>query len=80
MQERFRNRERVGPWLPVADELRLKPGEWAVVFEGIGSRAWYLAWVIRKGALQGFEPAGDFDAVTAKVTDHRWAVYARWVF
>jgi hypothetical protein len=81
LQERFRTRERIGPWQPVADALRRKPGEWAVVWEGTRqSRAGYLAWVIRKGALQGFEAAGDFDAVTAKLADDRWAVYARWVF
>jgi hypothetical protein len=61
----------------IAEQLRARRGEWAVVEERPG-RARGLAAHIRMGHMDCFQPAGDFDAVTR----HRGGVsttYARFV-
>lgn len=50
----------------IADQLRARPGEWALVdeFEGIHNRG--LATKIRLGSMLCFTPAGDFEAVARR--------------
>jgi hypothetical protein len=61
----------------LADELRSRPGEWAVVCESAKAAAG-LATHIRMGQMRCFTPAGDFDAVTRRV-DGLTLTYARYV-
>ncbi len=65
---------------PLADELRARPGEWAIVFEGAQQqgKASGMAAHIRLGQVQAFTPTGDFDAVTRTV-DGLARVYARYI-
>lgn len=65
----------------LADELRARPGNWALVFEQEGpasGRAGAMATHIRLGQVRCFTPTGDFDAVTRKV-ENITCVYARYV-
>lgn len=62
----------------IADELRTRPGEWAVVQEFEGRRNVGLATKIRLGSMLCFTPAGDFDAVT-RHGDGIVRVYARYL-
>lgn len=64
----------------VAEQLRERPGEWAVVLDGEASRgkASGMTFHIRLGQIACFTPSGDFDAVMRRVED-RFTVYARYV-
>lgn len=62
---------------PLAEELRSKPGEWAVVLEGPPGKASAMATHIRLGQVLCFTPTGDFDALTHKAGEHT-LVYARY--
>jgi hypothetical protein len=74
-----RHRTRHSRLEPLAEELRGRPGEWALVFEDeAAGKANGMATHIRYGQLMCFAPAGDFDAVTRKV-DAVTQVYARYV-
>ena len=59
----------------LAEELRGRPGVWALVYEGHGGRASTLATHIRMGHVICFSPAGEFDATTRRV-DGETRVYA----
>lgn len=65
-------------WQPVADELRRRPGQWALIFEGANGPASGLASNIVRGVPACWEPAGDFDATTRKGAEST-LVYARYV-
>lgn len=62
----------------IADELRARPGEWAVVEEIEGHRNRGLATKIRLGSMLCFTPAGDFEAV-ARQADGITRTYARFL-
>lgn len=61
-------------WAGVADELRARPGVWAL----LGEHAAGLSTHIRLGQMLCFAPSGDFDAVS-RVVDGRVLVYARYL-
>lgn len=54
------------PWTGVAEELRSRPGEWAVIYQGEQGQASSIAQSVKQGAGRGdsFAPRGDFDALT----------------
>lgn len=62
----------------VANEMRSRPGEWAVIQERPGPTGSGLATHIRMGQMYCFTPAGDFDACTRQVNGIA-TVYARYV-
>lgn len=62
----------------IADELRQRPGEWAVVRESATSKGHGLATKIRLGSMYCFTPAGDFEAVERRV-DGVNRTYARYL-
>lgn len=68
----------LGTYTALADELRSRPGRWAVIFEGPKSERSALATHVRHGVLTAFTPPGDFDAA-ARVRDGVRTVYARYV-
>jgi hypothetical protein len=65
----------------IAETLRVKPGEWAVVKEydatQLGNASVY-AWAIKTARRSTFAPAGAFEAVTRKVGG-KVRVYASYV-
>lgn len=63
---------------PIADELRARPGQWGVVFEGPGGAGGGMVTHIRLGQVACFAPAGDFDA-TGRTQNGVTTVYARYV-
>lgn len=64
-------------WADVADDLRARPGEWALIAETAVATNSGLATQIRMGQMVCFSPAGDFDAETRRKDGVRkvWAVY-----
>lgn len=65
-------------WRRISDQLRAKPGEWAVVTVADSSaKSGNTAYQIRTGVCAGM-PAGEFDAV-ARTVDGEHRVYARFV-
>jgi hypothetical protein len=63
----------------IAEELRARPGEWAVVQRKTSTaRAASAAQAIRTGRLRAYAPAGAFEAKSRKVGDE-YRVYARYV-
>lgn len=79
-------RERYTPWKAIADELRQRPGQWAIVMHDVASSNGYV--VVRRlrvGDYSPFRPAGTFEARFGRTTprDHpgkpRGDVYARYV-
>jgi hypothetical protein len=48
----------------IADQLRARPGQWALIEQVEAKRNGGLATKIRMGAMLCFTPAGDFEAVT----------------
>lgn len=60
----------------IAADMRARPGEWAVVYEGAQNSGSGLATHIRMGQQRCFSPAGDFDALTRTI-DGSTTVYAR---
>ena len=67
-----------GTYVAVADTLRKNPGKWAIVKEDSQGN---LAVFIRAGKVQGFAPAGAFEAVSRAngLGRGRATVYARFV-
>lgn len=63
---------------PIAEQLRGRPGEWAVVYEGERGPGLGMATHIRYGQVACFTPTGDFDA-TSRVRGGTTTVYARYV-
>jgi hypothetical protein len=68
-----------GKYVHIAEALRQRPGEWALVFEDIHKN--YALWM-KQAILKGFEPAGAFEA-TCRNQDQKTGVagkiYARFV-
>lgn len=62
-------------WHEVAAELRTRPGEWGVIYEGAGGHA--LVGRVEAGK-QGFTPAGGYEVTTRGAGISR-VVYARFV-
>lgn len=66
-----------GKWLPVAESLRSRPGEWALVSTGdvhTGNGG-----NIQQGRLACFRPAGSFEGVSRKSDDGTWNTWARYI-
>lgn len=61
-------------WDSVADQLKQRPGEWAL----IGNRHSSVASQIKKGQYRAF-PAGEFEAICRNVRDHKADIYVRYV-
>jgi hypothetical protein len=60
----------------IADELRARPGEWALVLQAdTNVHAWQKASNIKRGILAAFRPFGAFEATTRNGLD----VWARYV-
>ena len=68
-------RERI-PWAVIAQELKDKPGKWAVVHEGAPDPK--LATRIEAGLSPWFRPAGTFEA-TQRSNGAIFTIYARYV-
>lgn len=68
-------------WQPVADQLRERPQQWAVVYEGGASEANNIATKIKTGRSP-FDPRGHYHAATRTVRtrgDRDVLVYARYM-
>src|SRR5690242_14079601 len=65
-------------WAAVAETLRDRPGEWAVIFEGDNGPASGIATKVKRAYSPAFSPAESFDALIRKV-DGQTLVYARYV-
>lgn len=66
-----------GKWASIADALRERPGEWALVAENAPAST---AANIRRGTYVGLGPAGSFEAVSRNTKrDRRADIYARFV-
>lgn len=66
-------------WKVIADTLRSRPGEWALVARNADRST---AVFIKKARLTAFAPAGSFDAITRKEEGDeggRASVYARFL-
>lgn len=69
-----------GRWDRVADELRARPGEWAIVeLLEKNNNASRLVSSIRRGVTTSFAPAGTFEAAQRTRDDGGFAIYARYV-
>lgn len=64
-------------WREIADQLRERPGEWALVAEGFKYSVY--ATYINKGRLAPFEPSGSFEGTSRKREDGKFDIYARFV-
>jgi hypothetical protein len=72
-----RDRRMGNEFHPIAEALRTKPGQWAVVKEGLTrsrTEASSLALGIRRGKYAAFQPSGQFLARSSKDT-----VWAAWI-
>ena len=71
-----------GKYVRIADALRQRPGEWAVVSEDSQGN---LAYYIKHGKLKGFSPPRSFEAVSRinpgyeSRNNMRSTVYARFI-
>lgn len=65
-------------WAEIAEQLKSKPGEWAMVGENLplGSGTY-----INMGRIRAFQPSGSFEATTRGRTEDGKAkkVYARYI-
>lgn len=61
-------------WAEVANALRARPGQWALVASGASSS---LATQIRSGRRVAFRPARSFEATSRKRPDGKYDIYAR---
>lgn len=68
--------QRVTAWAVIAYQLRERPGEWAVVYEG--SRDMTAVARIKSGK-SWFAPAGSFEAVHRRLPTGGEAIYARYI-
>lgn len=73
-QEPPADARRVGKWEAVAEELRARPNEWALVHTGAAA----AVRSIKTGQYRGMTP-GDFEAVGRSRPDGKTDVYARFV-
>ena len=64
-------------WADVAEQLRERPDQWALVAEGL-KYAVYSTY-ISKGRLAAFEPAGHYEGTSRKRPDGMYDIYARYV-
>lgn len=64
-------------WSDVAEQLRAKPGSWALVSEAVKYSV--TTTYINKGRITAFEPAGAYEATSRKRPDGSFDVYARYV-
>lgn len=77
--ERSRVPGKRGKHLEVAEELRSRPGEWAIIsVYGTGASSAAMARHIEGGNVDAYEPAGTFEAL-ARTVDGQARVYARYV-
>jgi hypothetical protein len=68
-----------GKYIHIAEELKQKPGQWALVFEDTHKN---YGQFIRQAILKGFEPAGAFEATCRhqnQKTGIAAEIYARFV-
>ncbi|GAA0550089.1 hypothetical protein GCM10010172_35210 [Paractinoplanes ferrugineus] len=65
-------------WQEVADQLRQRCGEWALVVENAGATP-SLATRIRNGEMAAFRPAGDFEAASRQRAGEPAKVYVRYL-
>lgn len=64
---------------PIADALKTKPGEWALVFQGLTSTCGSFAHRIRAGQPP-FDPKGTFESrVSGAAGSTRAKLYARYI-
>lgn len=63
-------------WRGVADALRARPGEWALVRKDTSSTH---ATYIKQARIVAFAPAGSFDARSVQVGDGKADIYARFI-
>jgi hypothetical protein len=67
------------PWRLIAEQLRSRPGEWAVAREGVvGAGDSYVVSRIKTGDIAAFRPAGTFDA-TQRTCGGQVSIYVRYV-
>lgn len=68
---------RKSKWREISDELRSRPGDWALVAEHV---AMSMVTMIKNGRIAGM-PAGEFEAVgrNSDTPARRCDVYARYV-
>ena len=64
-------------WRVVADQLKERPGKWALIAES-KPYAVYATYV-NKGRLAAFTPAGAFEGTSRKKPDGNFDIYARYV-
>lgn len=77
--ETTRKAGRKGMHKEAAEELRSRPGEWAIVSAyATGTSAAAMARHIMSGAVSAYKPAGSFQA-TARTVGGEARVYARFV-
>jgi hypothetical protein len=75
-------KEPPGKYVHIADALRQRPGEWAVVSENANSN---MAYSIKNGTLKGFDPPRSFEAVSRgnpgyeSRNNMRSTIYARFI-
>lgn len=63
----------------IVEKLVKRPGEWALIAAYTTPASMNsMAYVIRRGGLKAYEPAGAFEAV-ARTTDGKHRVWARYV-
>lgn len=65
------------PWAVIAEELRERPGEWGVAYEGAHDPTRIQR--IKNGYSPWFRPAGTFQACQRTRPDGAVTVYARYV-
>jgi len=68
-------------WSEIADQLRARPGEWAIVRSADKSKRSTMASNasnIQRGALAQFRPPRSFQAAT-RIVDGQACLYARYV-
>lgn len=64
-------------WSEVARQLKERPGEWAIVAQGVSAT---LAQAIKRADRAAFAPAGTFEAVSrVSSTGRKRDIYARYV-
>lgn len=67
-------------WQPVAEALRERPGEWALIAEGLKSgSAGAMSNAIKVGRFSCWRPAGTFESRTSARGDGLTDLYARYV-
>jgi hypothetical protein len=65
------------PWALIADQLRARPGEWGVVYDG--SHAPHIMQRINAGTPHWFAPRGAFEATSRAQPSGTTAYYVRYI-